>query len=452
MERRELLAASAAVLVLSPLATLEVRAQATGTTPPPPANPPAAPPANAPAPSSGGGTDNTPKLTNAQIDQLVAPIALYPDGLLAQVLMAASYPLEVVEAARWVKDNPSLKGDAAVTAAKSQNWDVSVTSLVAFPQVLAMMNSKLDWTMKLGDAMVAQQSDVSGSVQRLRAQAQTAGNLKSTPQQKVTSQPPSAGAPPGTPQAIVIEPADPKTVYVPYYDPNQAYGSWPYSAYPPTYFPPPPDYGWVPGLLGGLAFGVGIGVGFGFFGGWAWGGGWGGGWGWGGWGGWGGGNTYVNVNNNVNHINNNYNHNPDHHWHHDPNHNHGWNRHGHNPHRPNDPHAHDGFRGHDRTSGLRGAGQQPRTADREREQREQAANRERQQQRANQERQQRENRGQEHEGYNDRGRATSGVNHGRQVQHEASRGRNYSQAHRSRPAPRHTSFHGGGGHPHGGRR
>ena len=100
--------------------------------------------------------------------------------------MAASYPLEVVEAARWSKDNPSLKGAAALAAVKDKGWDVSVTSLVAFPQVLAMMNSKLDWTQKIGDAMIAQQSDVAASIQRLRAQAQSAGNLKTTPQQTVT--------------------------------------------------------------------------------------------------------------------------------------------------------------------------------------------------------------------------------------------------------------------------
>ena len=121
--------------------------------------------------------------TAAQLDQLLAPIALYPDPLLAQILMAATYPLEVLEAANWSKSNPNLTGDAALAAVKDKGWDASVTSLVAFPQVLAMMDSKLDWTQKVGDAMIAQQPDVAASIQRLRAQAQAAGTLKTTPQQ-----------------------------------------------------------------------------------------------------------------------------------------------------------------------------------------------------------------------------------------------------------------------------
>ncbi len=243
--------------------------------------------------------------------------------------MAASYPLEVVEAARWSKDNPSLKGAAALAAVKDKGWDVSVTSLVAFPQVLAMMNSKLDWTQKIGDAMIAQQSDVAASIQRLRAQAQSAGNLKTTPQQTVTQQPASAGAPADTPPAIVIQPTNPDTVYVPAYNPNWAYGSWPYPDYPPSYFPPT-DYGWG-GYYGGggwgagFSFGLGFAVGGAFFGGWSWGGGWGGGWGWRGWGGWGH-NSYTTINvNRATYITNNFNRNyyHDDHWNHDPAHRHG---------------------------------------------------------------------------------------------------------------------------------
>ena len=260
---------------------------------------------------------------------MLAPVALYPDDLLAQTLMAASYPLEVVEAARWSKDNPSLKGAAALAAVKDKGWDVSVTSLVAFPQVLAMMNSKLDWTQKIGDAMIAQQSDVAASIQRLRAQAQAAGNLKTTPQQTVTQQPASAGAPAGTPPAIVIQPTNPDTVYVPAYNPNWAYGSWPYPDYPPSYFPPT-DYGWGGyygggGWSSGFSFGVGFAVGGAFFGGWNWGGGWGGGWGWRGWGGWGR-NSYTTINvNRATYITNNFNRNyyHDDHWNHDPAHRHG---------------------------------------------------------------------------------------------------------------------------------
>lgn len=172
--------------------------------------------------------------TAAQLDQMLAPIALYPDALMAQVLMAATYPLEVVEAARWSRENPALKGDAALAAVKDKGWDTSVTSLVAFPQVLQMMAGRIDWVQNIGDAMLSQQSDVAASVQRLRAQAKTAGTLKSTPQQTVVEQPPSAGAPPDTPPAIVIQPANPEMVYVPSYDPATAYGPWPYPEYPPT--------------------------------------------------------------------------------------------------------------------------------------------------------------------------------------------------------------------------
>ena len=401
---------------------------------------------------------------------MLAPIALYPDSLLSQTLMAATYPLEVVEAARWSQANPNLKGDAAVAAVKDKGWDVSVTSLAAFPQVLAMMNSKLDWTQKVGDAMIAQQSDVAASIQRLRAQAQTAGNLKSTPQMKVTSQPPSAGAPSGTPAAIVIEPASPQTIYVPYYNPVNVYGAWPYPEYPPTYFPPPPDYGAA--LLGGLAFGIGVGIGFGMFGGWHWGGGWGGGWGWGGWGGWGGGNSYTTVNNNVTHINNNYfNNHPNHngHWNHDPAHRHGvpyrdpGSRQKYGQHHP-DSGQRNAFRGQidrsPKTSGLQGAGREPRTADQNRAaenraaesrgaenrgaenraaQNREAENRRAENQRAENQRaaenRERENRGEQNRGAENRSHAFGGVNHAHQVNHEAARGRSYGGR----------SFHSSGG-------
>src|SRR6185295_2052896 len=254
--------------------------------------------AQTPAPTTGqpqsAAADESKAFTAAQLDQLLAPIALYPDPLLAQILMAATYPLEVLEAARWSKDNPNLTGDAALAAVKDKGWDVSVASLVAFPQVLAMMDSKLEWTQKVGDAMLAQQPDVAASIQRLRAQAQAAGTLKTTPQQTVSSQPPSAAAPDGTPAAIVIQPTNPDTVYVPTYDPNVAYGTWPYASNPPYYYPPA-SYGWSGPRtwVGGFGFGLGFAVGGAFFGGWHGGGGWGGGWGWGGWRGWGHGNSYT---------------------------------------------------------------------------------------------------------------------------------------------------------------
>jgi hypothetical protein len=209
-----------------------------------------------------------------ELDQMLAPIALYPDAVLAQTLMAASYPLEVVDAARWSKANPTLKGDAAVAAVKDKSWDVSVKSLVAFPQILVQMSDHLDWMQKVGDAMIAQEQDVADSIQRLRAKAADAGNLPSGKEQTVTSQ----GS--GADRTIVIAPANPEVVYVPTYDPNTVYGTWPYPAYPPTYYPPPPGYGYGSALLRGLMFGAGIAAAGAIFGGWNW----------------GRGNSYVNVN------------------------------------------------------------------------------------------------------------------------------------------------------------
>jgi hypothetical protein len=190
-----------------------------------------------------------------EIDALVAPIALYPDSLLAQVLMASTYPLEIVHAARWVKANPNVKGDAAVKAVQNEPWDTSVKSLVAFPQILEPMSDKIDWTQKLGDAFLAQQNDVFAAVQRLRARARESGNLKSNEQQNVIVE----QAPAGGGQTIVkIEPANPQVIYVPAYDPAVVYGGWGYPAYPPYYWPPYPAYypGYYPGA--GLAFGIGL--------------------------------------------------------------------------------------------------------------------------------------------------------------------------------------------------
>jgi hypothetical protein len=190
-----------------------------------------------------------------QIEALVAPIALYPDPVLAQVLMASTYPLEIVHAARWVKANPNVKGDAAVQAVQNQSWDVSVKSLVAFPQILEPMYDKLDWTQKLGDAFLAQQKDVFAAVQRLRGRAQASGNLQSNEQQQVIVDPAPAG---GQTSVVRIEPANPQVIYVPAYDPTVVYGAWGYPTYPPYYWPPYPAYypGYYPGA--GLAFGVGL--------------------------------------------------------------------------------------------------------------------------------------------------------------------------------------------------
>ena len=187
-----------------------------------------------------------------QLDALLAPIALYPDALLAQVLMASTFPLQVVEAGRWIDDpgHKSLSGDAIAEAVESQAWDPSVKSLVPFPSVLALMNSNLDWTQQLGYAFADQQAAAMSSVQRLRFQAQTAGNLKTTEQQIVRVEK----------QVIFIEPAQPTVVYVPTYNPVIIYGTWPYPAYPPVYLPPPPGYVFGTALLSGIAFAAGVAV------------------------------------------------------------------------------------------------------------------------------------------------------------------------------------------------
>jgi hypothetical protein len=217
-------------------------------------------PMNAPAAlaqetDAGAGTGQQQLLDAGQLDQLVAPIALYPDSLLAQVLMASTYPLEVVQAERFAKSNKGLKGDKLEAALSKQDWDASVKDLVSTPTVLAMMNDKLDWTEKLGDAVLAQQADVMDAVQRLRSAAQSNGKLESSKQQTVKTEQ-QAGK-----QVIVIEPTSPETVYVPYYDPAVVYGAWPYPEYPPYYFPPAPGYVVGGALARGLAWGAGFAIG-----------------------------------------------------------------------------------------------------------------------------------------------------------------------------------------------
>src|SRR6201987_2528229 len=193
---------------------------------------------------------NTQLLKPEELDQLVAPIALYPDNLLAQVLMASAYPLDIVQAERWLKSHKNVKGDQLKAAIAKEDWDDSIKSLIATPDVLAMMSEKLDWTEKLGDAVVDQQPDVMDAIQRLRAKAQANDKLKSTKQQTVTVNEVQGK------QVIAIAPTDPDTLYVPYYDPSVVYGAWPYPDYPPYYWPPPPYIGY--GLLAtGLAFGAG---------------------------------------------------------------------------------------------------------------------------------------------------------------------------------------------------
>ncbi|BBU27173.1 membrane protein [Burkholderia sp. THE68] len=215
-------------------------------------------------------TQSAAKLTNQQLDALTAPVALYPDALLAQVLMATTYPSDVTAAAEWSKANPNIKGDDAVKAVQSEPWDPSVQSLVAFPQALATMASKIDWVTQLGNAFIAQPSDVMDSVQRLRRAAQSAGNLKTTEQQKVTSAPAPAGSTTASTTVIQIEPANPQVVYVPTYNPTVVYGTWPYPAYPPVYVPPPPGYAMASAFVGGLAFGAGVAVANSLWGGCDW--------------------------------------------------------------------------------------------------------------------------------------------------------------------------------------
>lgn len=189
-----------------------------------------------------------------QLDSVTAPIALYPDALLSQVLMASTYPTEVVQAAHWLNAHPTKGGDDAVKAVASQPWDPSVQSLMAVPSVLAMMGGKPDWVHQLGSAFLADPNGVMDSVQRLRASARAAGHLSTTTQQTVVVQQT------GATETIVIKPTNPQVVYVPTYDPTVVYGVWAYPAMPPVYLPPPPGYAFASGLAAGIGFGIGIAV------------------------------------------------------------------------------------------------------------------------------------------------------------------------------------------------
>jgi hypothetical protein len=189
------------------------------------------------------------KFQQEELDQMLAPVALYPDSLLAQILMASTYPLEVVEAERWRKANKNLANDQLNDAMDKKNWDPSVKALVPFPRVLSMMSENLEWTEKLGDAFLDQQEEVMDTVQKLRDKAEAAGNLKDTQEQKVI----------GEDNAIEIDPADPAVVYVPVYDPAVIYGPWWYPAFPPLFFLPPP--GAVIAFHGRIGFGRGVAVG-----------------------------------------------------------------------------------------------------------------------------------------------------------------------------------------------
>ncbi len=213
-----------------------------------------------PAPPPPGQT-----LSPDQLDGLVAPIALYPDPLVSQILVAATYPLEVVQAYQWMQRNPNLNGPALTQAAQDQNWDPSIQALVIFPDVMKRLNEDVTWTSNLGNAFLAQQADVMDAIQRMRRKAQEAGKLSSTDQQRV-EQTTDAGQP-----VIEIVPANPEVIYVPVYDPAWIWGPPLWYPYPRWYWPPRPVFG------AGVFFGFGAGISIGaYFGG-----------GWGGWGGWG---------------------------------------------------------------------------------------------------------------------------------------------------------------------
>jgi hypothetical protein len=190
-----------------------------------------------------------PILQAEQLDQLLAPIALYPDALLAQILMASTYPLEIVKANRWFSDprHAALSGGQLAAALEAETWDPSIKSLAIFPQILRMMDANLDWTEQLGDSFVAQQPDVMDTIQRLRQQAAAAGTLWSNAQQSVTEEG----------QGIAIEPANPAFMYLPVYTPAVVYGPWPSPDYPPfDIVPPDYDAEFAP------PFGIGFGAGF----------------------------------------------------------------------------------------------------------------------------------------------------------------------------------------------
>src|SRR6516162_9778509 len=208
--------------------------------------------------ASAAANQEAPPIPADQLDSLVAPIALYPDPLLAQTLAASTYPLEVIQLQQWIATNKYLKDQALADAVEKQPWDPSVQAMAAFPDVVKLLGDNVAWTMDLGNAFLAQQADVMEAVQRMRGEAESKGNLKSGPQQTVETQTVE-----GDEQVIVIEPADPETVYVPSYNPTLVYGDAAY-AYP-MYYPPPGYYA----TGAALAFGVGVVLGA------AWGGGWG---------------------------------------------------------------------------------------------------------------------------------------------------------------------------------
>ena len=235
--------------------------------------------AQAPAPPPDASTQQqAPPIPPDQLDSLVAPIALYPDPLLAQVLAASTYPLEIVQLEQWLLKHKDLKDQALVSAVEKEDWDPSIQAMAGLPDVVKRLADDIKWTTDLGNAFLAQESDVMDAVQRMRQKAQAAGNLKSGEQQKVETQVVESK------QVIVIQQANPQVVYVPTYNPVVVYGP-PVYPYPPIYYPPPGYY------AAGLAISFGVGIAMGAM--------WGGGWGWGcGWGH--SSNVNININNSFN--------------------------------------------------------------------------------------------------------------------------------------------------------
>jgi Protein of unknown function (DUF3300) len=234
--------------------------------------------ARTPLPAQAG--EEAAKIPGDQLDSLVAPIALYPDPLLSQTLVASTYPLEIIQLQQWLLKNKNLKDKALADAVKKQDWDPSIQAMAALPDVVKQLAENIKWTTDLGNAFLAQQSDVMDAVQRMRKKAQDAGNLKSTQQQKVETKVIESK------QVVVIEQASPEVIYVPSYNPTVVYGPAVYP-YPPIAYPPAGYY------AAGMALSFGIGVAMGA----AWGGGWGYHSNWGG-------NNNIYVNNNNNFVNN----------------------------------------------------------------------------------------------------------------------------------------------------
>jgi len=225
-------------------------------------------------------SDQAALLPADQLDSLVAPIALYPDPMLSQVLVASTYPLEVIQLQQWLAQNKGLNEKQLADAVKKQDWDPSIQGLAALPDVVKLLAENIKWTTDLGNAFLAQQSDVMDAVQRMRKKAKDAGNLKSSEQQKVETKTVESQ------QVIVIEQANPQVVYVPSYNPTVVYGA-PVYAYPPIAYPPPGYY--AAGMA--ISFGVGVAMGAMWSGGWGYNSGWGG-------------NNNITINNNNNFVNN----------------------------------------------------------------------------------------------------------------------------------------------------